>query len=187
MARRSARRRQMMRRQQSSQRDRFLPGLLAGFALGALGMFVFDPRTGRRRRALTRDKVVRLGNSVDELVSETIPRKVDYLSGFARGARYRMTHATGQGTRTYPDEDQYITDRVMSMVFRDPDLPKGDINVNTVDRVVYLRGHVEDERLVAEIEERVRKVEGVRDVVNVINRPDIDPSDIRAAEARETP
>lgn len=158
--------------------------ILLGVGLGAAAMFALDPRTGKRRRALARDKMVRLGNSVDEMVSEQLPRKVDYLSGVARGARYRATHVAQRNGEALPDEDQFITDRVMSTVFRDPALPKGDINVNTVDQVVYLRGHVEDGRLVKEIEDRVRKVEGVREVINVINRPEVDPSDIRADDAR---
>lgn len=177
--------RQPARQQQarSSQRGFWL-GLLAGAVVGGLAMFVLDPRTGRRRRALARDQVVRLGNTVDELVSETIPQKVDYLSGFAKGARHRAMHVIGRDGEPMPDDDQFITDRVMSIVFRDPDLPKGNININTVDRVVYLRGSVDDPSMVQEIEARVRRVEGVRDVVNVINRPEVDPSVIRAEEAR---
>ena len=34
----------------------------AGYLLGALTMFVFDPQQGRRRRALMRDKMVQYGN-----------------------------------------------------------------------------------------------------------------------------
>lgn len=172
----------MTRRQRSMSTGGKLFWMMLGLAAGTTVMFVLDPRAGKRRRALARDKVVHLGNSMDELVNERIPSKMEYLSGVARGARYRSTphHDGGQ----LPDDDQFITDRVMSIVFRDPNLPKGDINVNTVDQVVYLHGHVDDAKLVQEIEQRVRKVEGVRDVVNVINRPDVDPSQVRADEVR---
>jgi len=166
------------------ERSAFRRGLVIGLIGGAVATFVLDPRAGRRRRALARDKVVHLGHSVDELISETIPRRVEYLSGVAAGARHRVMSTVRPERSEMPDDDQFVTDRVMSIVFRDPDIPKGDINVNTVDGVVYLRGTVDDPRMVQEIESRVRQVEGVRDVVNVINRPEVDPSDVRAAEAR---
>jgi gas vesicle protein len=49
----------------------FLTGLATGLFLGALGMFIFDPEQGRRRRALARDKVVHYGNEVSDYVSGT--------------------------------------------------------------------------------------------------------------------
>lgn len=168
----------------SRQRDRlFTRGLLLGFLAGLASMFLLDPRTGRRRRALIRDKAVRLGNSAEDLIGETIPAKIDYFSGFAQGARHRLMGGTAR--TSLPDQDRFVTDRVSSIVFRDPDLPKGDININTVDQVVYLRGHVKDDRLVQEIEHRVRQVEGVRDVINLINRPEVDPSALRMAAEQE--
>ena len=36
----------------------FLCGLATGLALGVLGMFMFDPKEGRRRRTVARDKIV---------------------------------------------------------------------------------------------------------------------------------
>ena len=172
----------MARRQKRGQSG-FGAGLLIGMAAGAGAMFVFDPRSGRRRRALAREQATRLGSSVDEIIGESLPRKVDYLSGMAAGARHRIAGAHGQDE--VPDEDRFITDRVMSQVFRDPRIPKSDLNVNTVERVVYLHGHVDDPSLAAEIERRVRDVEGVREVVNVINRPDVDPSAERATQAHD--
>ncbi|MDI3341665.1 MAG: BON domain-containing protein [Sphaerobacter sp.] len=177
--------RRMRRRTRRQQQPPFRRGILVGMTAGALGMFLLDPREGRRRRALARDKVVHLGHWVEELVEERIPRRATYLAGVVQGVRHRVTSLVRRQPTPLPDDDQFITDRVMSIVFRDPTLPKGDINVNTVDGVVYLRGTVDDPRMVQEIEKRVRQVEGVRDVVNVINRPDVDPSDIRAAKARQ--
>ncbi|HUY99555.1 MAG TPA: BON domain-containing protein [Thermomicrobiaceae bacterium] len=171
-----------MARQQTSGRGRLGAGLLMGMAVGAGAMFVFDPRSGRRRRALARDQAARLGSSVDELVTESLPKKAEYLSGVARGTRHRLAGA--QDRDEVPDEDRFITDRVMSIVFRDPGIPKGDLNVNTVERVVYLHGHVDDPSVATEVERRVRGVEGVRDVVNVINRPKVDPSAVRADHVR---
>lgn len=48
-----------------------LTAAAAGFVLGALTAFIFDPQQGRRRRALVRDKMVRYGNEVSDYVSGT--------------------------------------------------------------------------------------------------------------------
>lgn len=173
------------RQRQRNQDGAFVWGMLTGLAVGVGGMFILDPQSGRRRRALARDQIVHFGHVMDDLVSVGIPRRIDYLSGFAEGVRHRTMARLGRTEEIFPDDDQFITDRVRSIVFRDPQIPKGEINLNTVDRVVYLRGHVDDERMVREIEARVRRVEGVRDVVNVINRPDLDPSVVRASEQHQ--
>lgn len=150
---------------------------MIGFAAGAAGMFILDPRTGRRRRALVRDKVVRIGHAVDDAVTDTVPRKLQYVSGFAQGLSHRLPLGSNGGAHE-ADDDNTITDRVMSTIFRDLNIHPGPFNVNTVDRVVYLRGTYADQDKVAKIERHARRVPGVRDVVNLINHPEIDPSAI---------
>lgn len=164
-------------RRQHRQRHPLRWGLL-GATAGAAAMFMLDPRTGNRRRALLRDQFVHFGNVAGDFVNDTLPQKLDYASGFVRGLQHQALE-TVSGESHWTDDSQTITDRVMSEVFRDPDLPKGEINVNTVDHVVYLRGHVENPALVKEIESRTRQVPGVRNVVNLINHPDVDPSTVR--------
>jgi hypothetical protein len=44
----------------------YLTGLVTGLFLGALAMFVFDPKQGRRRRALARNRVLQYGNEIGE-------------------------------------------------------------------------------------------------------------------------
>jgi hypothetical protein len=44
----------------------YLRGLGTGFLLGALVMFIFDPKQGRRRRALARRRVVHYGSETGE-------------------------------------------------------------------------------------------------------------------------
>ena len=44
----------------------YFRGLATGLLIGALAMFVFDPKQGRRRRALARNRVVQYGNDVSE-------------------------------------------------------------------------------------------------------------------------
>ena len=44
----------------------YLVGLATGLFIGALAMFVFDPKQGRRRRALARNRVLHYGNEISE-------------------------------------------------------------------------------------------------------------------------
>jgi gas vesicle protein len=44
----------------------YFRGLVTGLVVGALAMFVFDPKQGRRRRALARHRVLHYGSDVAE-------------------------------------------------------------------------------------------------------------------------
>jgi hypothetical protein len=44
----------------------YFRGLATGLLIGALAMFVFDPRQGRRRRALARKPALQYGNELGE-------------------------------------------------------------------------------------------------------------------------
>jgi gas vesicle protein len=158
-------------------------GLFTGIILGALAMFILDPQNGRRRRSLARDKAIKARNAVDRVVTEDLPKRAEYISGFAEGATHKIKEAAEGGSDRRPENEVVLADRVMSQVFRDPDLPKGDINVDASGTTVFLRGSVEGDELAQEIEKRVRAVEGVDDVVNLINKPEADPTEVRAEQA----
>src|SRR5881394_1138867 len=58
---------------------------LAGAAVGAGMMFVLDPQQGRRRRALARDKVVKLSHEAEE-AAEVVARDLsNRVHGLASG------------------------------------------------------------------------------------------------------
>ena len=67
--------------------------------------------------------------------------------------------------------DATLVAKVESEVFRDPEMPKGAVNVNAENGVVVLRGQVEKPELIAELEKKVRKVQGVHDVENLLHLP----------------
>ena len=67
---------------------------------------------------------------------------------------------------TFPD-DATLRDRVESELFRDPEVPKGLMNVDAAAGVVTLRGTV-DAGLVDDLETRVAAVEGVVRVENLL-------------------
>ncbi|MEX2103697.1 MAG: BON domain-containing protein, partial [Gaiellaceae bacterium] len=68
-------------------------------------------------------------------------------------------------------DDATLVDRVESIVFRGRDIPKGQINVNAENGVVFLRGEVDRPELLEELESRVSKVRGVRGVENKLHVP----------------
>ena len=49
-------------------------------------------------------------------------------------------------------------------------MPKGKINVNVEDGVVYLRGELEQPDLIEDLEAQARKVQGVRAVENLLRQ-----------------
>jgi osmotically-inducible protein OsmY len=68
-------------------------------------------------------------------------------------------------------DDVTLARKVETKLFRDPDVPKGDINVNAVDGVVYLRGQVPSPQQIDRLEDKARRVQGVRDVANLLHIP----------------
>lgn len=67
-------------------------------------------------------------------------------------------------------DDARLLARVESELFRDPELPKGDIVLDVVDGVVTIRGQVAA-GLVEDIGVRVGAVEGVVRVENLLHAP----------------
>src|ERR671910_2978527 len=96
-----------------------------------------------------------------------------YLSDATRRARLRerLTGLIGGKTGTPVLDDQTLKAKVESEVFRDTEAPKGDVNVNVERGVVYLRGQLEDQSLIQELEQRVRTVHGVNGVENLLHTP----------------
>jgi osmotically-inducible protein OsmY len=68
-------------------------------------------------------------------------------------------------------DDQTLKAKIESEVFRETEAPKGDVNVNVELGVVYLRGQLEDQSLIEELEQRVRTVQGVSRVENLLHTP----------------
>jgi hypothetical protein len=78
---------------------------IAGAAVGALVMYVFDPDSGRRRRALARDKAVRYANETVESVQNTardLRNRATGLAHEAAGAVSNVMPWTGPERRSRP-------------------------------------------------------------------------------------
>ena len=131
--------------------------------LGAGLMFFFDPQQGNRRRKMTVDRVGGMA------------RRLMRRSERAGQAVASQTYGMAQKATHMREEEKDLTDetlarKVESEIFRDADAPKGQVNVNVVDGVVYLRGEVQED-MIADLEAATKKVTGVKGVENLLHTP----------------
>jgi len=131
---------------------------------GAALAYFLDPQSGRRRRHQTRDQLLSLARQG----TKRARKLVHHASADAAGTARRAAHALRRA-EDVELADATLVDKVESIVFRKHDVPKGQININAENGVVFLRGQVEDPGLVETLETRVRKVRGVKDVENLLH------------------
>ena len=67
--------------------------------------------------------------------------------------------------------DQALADRVKSEIFQPADAPKGSVNVNVENGVVYLRGEVRRPDEISRLVQQAREVEGVSAVESLLHTP----------------
>jgi hypothetical protein len=130
--------------------------------VGALLAYAFDPERGRGRRVQTLDRTAgslrRTGRQAERLARS--------VGATAAGWGARASHLSGE---TEPVDDTALAHKVESKLFRDPDIPKGRINVNAENGLVVLRGVANDAAQIVTIEAKVRSIVGVRDVRNLLH------------------
>jgi BON domain-containing protein len=152
-----------VRGRQKQGRRRFRAGVL-GLALGAVTAYFGDPDNGRRRRALARDR----GLAFLRRMFRRTERAGRAVSAEAYGVSQKIQHRTEEPKEL---DDTTLAQKVQTEIFRDPEVPKGQINVNAANGVVSLRGEVDSPELIDELVKRTRKVQGVRDVENLLHAP----------------
>jgi osmotically-inducible protein OsmY len=137
--------------------------IAAGVAVGAALAFFFDPKNGTRRRHEFRDRFVSFFRGTGKTAGQ--------LGQSAKSSGYALKQKTTNVKETPKEQPDDVTlaRKVETEIFRDPDVPKGDINVNAENGVVFLRGAVTDESLIEALAESARKVQGVREVENLLH------------------
>jgi hypothetical protein len=137
-----------------------LPTVVKATALGVLTMYLFDPVVGRRRRALVRDKLIKLGKTTKETAGVT-----------ARDLKNRTLGTVAEGRAALLEDsvdDSVLAERVRSklgFVVRHP----SSIVVQASEGVVTLSGPV----LTDEVQRLIADVAAVRGVREVENRLDV--------------
>ena len=138
------------------ERNSFVAGMITGVALA----YVLDPVSGRRRRALMRDKFVRAGNTAHETVEGAAIDLANRARGAAAEARSAM-----QPERV---DDARLIERVRAELGRVTTHPRS-LDVTAVGGIVTLSGPVlegEADRIMR----AVRKVGGVQAVEDQLDR-----------------
>jgi osmotically-inducible protein OsmY len=133
--------------------------------LGALIAYFFDPDNGHRRRALARERIPALLRRSSERVEKT----TQSVTSEAKATKAKVTHRK-EAEKPQPD-DVTLARKVETEIFRDDDVSKGQINVDAEDGKVVLRGEVEKPAMIKDLEKRTRKVQGVREVENLLHTP----------------
>lgn len=122
----------------------------------ALATYYFDPRSGRRRRALLRDRALRRAHEARDLLDTAVTDARNRARGL-----YSMTSARLHAEHT---DNQRLAERVRSKLGRVCSHPRA-IRVAINEGNVTLRGDILRHEL-AEVLRAVRHVPGVRDVTH---------------------
>ena len=141
--------------------NRYIP-LLAGFALGSALMYAFDPGSGRRRRALARNRFARLGHTTSDRIDETARHWSNRAAGTVAEAR--------RWIRSDRPDDDVLVERVRSALGREVSHPRA-IEVGARNGTVRLSGAI----LSHEVNRLLRAVEAVPGVAEIDNR--LEPHD----------
>ena len=136
--------------------------IAAAAALGAA--WFMDPQSGRRRRAMLRDRVA----AFFRRSARSGGRAARGVASEAYGLKQKATHLHEEPKDF---DDQTLKAKVETELFRGPDAPKGQVNVNAQHGVVQLRGQVDSPELIDELVARTRSVQGVREVENLLHLP----------------
>jgi len=131
-----------------------LANVAMAFAAGALVMYLMDPNTGRRRRAIVRDRGVSMRHDAERYVRGKSKRAVDRLRGVAARTRAGLT--------AEPIDDDLLHERIRSRLGRLVAHPH-DVEVHVRDGRVQLKGHVAEE----EFHDLLHTVSSMRGVQNL--------------------
>jgi osmotically-inducible protein OsmY len=131
-------------------------------ALGAALVYFFDPDNGKRRRRLALDRLAGLSRRHGKRVTRAAASQ-------ARGLTKKAAHLREQ-RKAQPD-DVTLARKVESELFRDPDVPKGKIDVNAENGKVVLRGEADSAEMIEQLVGKAHQVQGVQDVENLLHTP----------------
>ena len=135
--------------------------------LGALIAYYFDPDNGHRRRAVARERI-------PALLGRSSVRAEKAVTAEVKATKAKVADRK-EAEKPEPD-DVTLARKVETEIFRDVEVPKGQINVNAENGKVVLRGEVEKPALIKDLEKRTRKVQGVREVENLLHTPGATPA-----------
>jgi osmotically-inducible protein OsmY len=144
-------------------------------AAGAVGAYLLDPAMGRSRRA----QLSQRAGAVARRSARRAEQKARYAQGKAVGAAHNVAGAVA--AEAPAANDQTLAEKIRSEVFGKAEYPKDKLTVSVEGGVASLRGEVLANDTIDRIEQDVRKVDGVVDVVNLLHLPGQPPPNKEAA------
>jgi hypothetical protein len=125
-----------------------------------------------------------LFSPIVDVVQDTARQTERLVRGIYGGAAGIVREARGGRRAPKPDmDDVTLARKVETEIFRPRGAPKGSVDVNVVEGVVYLRGEVKRPEQIKTLEARVREIPEVRGVENLLHLPKT-PSPTRADTPR---
>ena len=147
--------------------------MVATGALAAVGAYFLDPQSGKRRRDVATDKAgkwLRRGKRQSE-------QKASHAQNVAAGAAANASSSTDRPPAETRLNDPALARKVETEVFQDADsLTRGAVSVNAENGVVYLRGQLANDAEIAALVAKAERVEGVRQVENLLHTSGSAPS-----------
>lgn len=161
------------RRRADHLRDRLAPRpspwggiVLAGLGVlaGALAAFFLDPDRGRSRRA-------RYGDQAAGLLRRGLggAERAGRIVGSTAEGKLSALRNAGNGDRDLNDAE--LAHAIETELFRDPKVPKGQMNVNVERGIAVLRGEVGSAAERNALVKRVSRMPGVWSVRNLLHAP----------------
>jgi hyperosmotically inducible protein len=145
--------------------------LLLGAAAGAGGAYLFDPISGRSRRARLRD--------------QALARVRDMRRRVGSKGRYHLHRLEGRIAETSSidrvADDAILVERIRSQIFGRVDVPDDRVSLDVHDGIATLRGELDSREEIEGLAARVAGVAGVADVVALMHLPGQPPPNKRAA------
>jgi osmotically-inducible protein OsmY len=134
-----------------------------GFLFGVGTAYFFDPRLGKLRRNVVRERGARQARE--------LRRKVHRRARFSTGRAYGMYAGSRRivGDPEVGTDDAVVEQRIRSEALRDVGVPVDDIEIGVEDGLVTLTGEVAGDELASNLVARVSKVPGVEDVAAMLH------------------
>jgi osmotically-inducible protein OsmY len=133
--------------------------------IGATLAYFLDPNHGGRRRNTTRDTLGKGAGRVAGTATSTVQQVGGQVTGIVR-----ERVPVRRRDNPHPD-DKTLADRVESELFRDSRFDRSKLNVNVANGIVELRGQLDAQAEIDEVEHFVRGIADVRDVHNFLHLP----------------
>jgi osmotically-inducible protein OsmY len=141
---------------------------------GAAAAYFGDPELGRTRRAKTKDQL----SAALRRAKGQVERKQQYVENAVAGQVQ-----AARTVSTPPADDKTLVDKVKSEVLGRPEFSSLDVVVDAAEGVVALRGEVPDQSVASQLEQAVRRVNGVKQVESYVHTPGQPAPNKQAASA----